>query len=146
VNQETKLKKKAYKFDKVTKELAVKKANYHCECCEAKLNKKDSKKAEVHHLLPVWVVFNCCPEMSADLIRNLANAVVLCHDCHCFLHQIENGDENKLEVFYQALMEEMRFLDRKFFKNSGKKNSNKELISSLKVKKNAVLALLKEEI
>jgi len=44
------------------------------------------------------------------------------------------------------LMEEMRFLDRKFFKNSGKKNSNKELISSLKVKKNAVLALLKEEI
>lgn len=102
--------KKIYKFNKETKEKAIERANYKCECCGLELNKEDSQKAEVHHLLPIWVILNFYPKMSANLIRSLANAVVLCHDCHCFLHQ----QEKRLSDDYHEWARNLRFFRASF--------------------------------
>lgn len=103
--------KKIYKFNKETKEAAVERAAYKCECCGVELNKKDSQKAEVHHLLPIWVILNFYPKMSASVIRSLlANAVVLCHDCHCLLHQ----EEKKISKKYHEWAKNLRFFKASF--------------------------------
>jgi len=97
--------RKYYKFNKETKEAAIERAAYKCECCGLEFNKEDSQKAEVHHLLPIWIILNHYPRMSANLIRSLANAVVLCHDCHCLLHQ----QEKNLSDNYHEWIKNLRF-------------------------------------
>jgi predicted HNH restriction endonuclease len=131
--------KKEYGFRKDTKELAVKIANYKCECCGKKLNKKNAEKAEIHHLLPIMEIYDCCPEMSTHLINQLANAVVLCHDCHCLLHQ----KEENIRPFYQKLIKELQFLEElssRIYLRRGAKEA------PFKKKRKAILNYLRSEI
>jgi hypothetical protein len=134
--------KRNFKFSKRTRKEAIKLAEYQCECCGITLNGKKSSQAEVHHLLPMNVVSTCCPEISALAIDNLANTVVLCHECHSFLHKNEDG----YKILYEVLVDDMKYFSRQFSKKKGKKYSPKSILSSLRIKKEAALDLLKEEL
>jgi hypothetical protein len=139
VSKERKKDRKEYKFRKDIKELAVKKADYKCECCGKELNNGDAEKAEIHHLLPIWAIYDCCPEMSIHLVNHLANAVVLCHDCHCLLHQ----KEESLKPHYQNLIKELQFLEEfssRIYRNHDAKKAPFEK------KRQVILNYLKNEI
>ena len=139
---EKKNRKKSYFFKHETKELAIKKAKYKCECCGSKFNENDCQKAELHHLLPIWAIYKNCPEMSAEIIRSLANAVVLCHDCHSLLHK----KEKKLKNYYGELIKELESLDE-FLLNTNLSPKLKQFVFlASRNKRQSMLNILKKEI
>jgi 5-methylcytosine-specific restriction endonuclease McrA len=75
-----------YEFTKSTYSYALEKSKYICsECGE----KKKRSELEVHHRVAIW--FACQnPVLIPDVIRHIANAEVLCLECHQQKHREES--------------------------------------------------------
>ena len=64
-------------FSKETKWRAKSIAHNKCEVCD------ETKQLEIHHLIPVFMEKKY-KFLSPEMIKSLANTVVLCKDCHYF--------------------------------------------------------------
>lgn len=72
--------RKRYEFDNQTKYEAKKRAGFRCEICGKPTN------LEVHHRIAIWFARDYMPQLAASVIKSLANAEVLCSDCHKQIH------------------------------------------------------------
>lgn len=71
-----------YEFTPETKILALKRANFRCEDCGVPKHKSKDGYLEIHHVLAVMAAVNYYPNIPHVIIASLANAMVLCKDCH----------------------------------------------------------------
>lgn len=77
--------RKGYEFSRRTKREAKWQAGYACEICG-----DDECSLEVHHIVGIWYARNYHPDLSATVIKSLANAQALCSDCHAEVHLADN--------------------------------------------------------
>lgn len=85
--------RRGYEFSNETKELARKKARYCCERCGKE------GRTEVHHRIPIYIAKQY-PELSQAMISSLANAEILCSDCHDIADkEIHNWGQYALALF-----------------------------------------------
>lgn len=71
-------------FQPDIREKAKEKAGYRCERCGKRL---DKEFLEVHHLVAIWATIKL--NLPVEFVTGLANAQVLCHDCHTEKHKRE---------------------------------------------------------
>lgn len=78
-----------YEFNPSTRKEAIRQAAYGCEACQTVFGPRKIQILEAHHLLPIWFVVNYYPQLSIEIIKGIANLVVLCPNCHRQLHYQE---------------------------------------------------------
>lgn len=86
--------RKHYEFDRNTRYEAYRRAQGQCEICGT------SDGLECHHILGVWYAVNFHPEISAVVIKSLANAQIVCQSCHEDIHT--GDDDERLTMDEQA--------------------------------------------
>lgn len=69
-----------YKFEDSTKHEARERAGGRCEWCG-----KEVPKLEAHHLIAIHIAREV-PCLATEVIKSLANLVLLCSDCHSKFH------------------------------------------------------------
>lgn len=84
---EYKSNRKQYEFDFSTKQEALEKAGYRCEWCEAQDSR--TNRLEVDHAIAIWFAREN-PALTVEVIKSIANATVLCHECHADKHLQES--------------------------------------------------------
>ncbi len=65
----------------------------HCGGYESKKN-----RFEIHHCLAIWFAMEC--GISNEVIKSIADASVLCHNCHSKLHLQENRQQYAQIAWY----------------------------------------------
>jgi len=71
-----------YEFTPETKILALKRANWRCEDCRVPKHMARDGYLEIHHMLAIAIAITDYPFLAPAVISSLANARVLCKDCH----------------------------------------------------------------
>lgn len=71
---------KDYEFTEQIKGAALYRAGYKCEDCG--VEKASDRRLNVHHKLGIAYALRYYPSVPPTLIRSLANAEVLCDQCH----------------------------------------------------------------
>lgn len=71
-----------YEFTPETKLEALKRANFRCEGCGVPKREARDGYLEIHHVLGVAAAIKFYPSLAPAIISSLANAQVLCKDCH----------------------------------------------------------------
>ena len=92
--------RQGYEFDFGVKKYALERANYRCEVCGTKGTRKN--RLEVHHKIAIWVAKQY-PFIAPVVIKHIANAQVLCHDCHVKHHQEHTTPEDYEEIIQEVL-------------------------------------------
>ena len=73
--------KGGYRFPDSVKETALEYAQFRCERCNSVV------ELEIHHILPIWFFLELVPQVFLPLVNTIANAEVLCSQCHNEEHQ-----------------------------------------------------------
>ncbi len=81
-------------FSDETKLEALRRANWRCERCGRQ--KQDVGYLEIHHRLGIAIALRYHPEISHALLSSIANARVLCHDCHRIEDQSDRRKHQEL--------------------------------------------------
>lgn len=71
-----------YEFTPDTKIDALKRSGFKCELCGVPKHEARDGYLEIHHKLAIAAAINYYPSLAPALIRSIANAQVLCKDCH----------------------------------------------------------------
>lgn len=71
-----------YEFSPQTKLEALRRANWKCEICGVPKQSARDGYLEIHHKLAIAVAIQYYPSLGHTIISSLANAQVLCKDCH----------------------------------------------------------------
>jgi 5-methylcytosine-specific restriction endonuclease McrA len=90
-----------YNFRKETKMKVKKREHNRCQCCGEKVK---GSEANIHHMLPIYLVKKYVPSASPSLIRHLANASIICVDCHNQLHSEMNDWSEEFEKLFTVNM------------------------------------------
>ena|SRR5690606_17617066 len=72
--------REAYEFSKGVKHEALQRCGNKCERCGK--HKKEVGKLYAHHKLAISIAIHYYPEISASVIKSLANCEILCDSCH----------------------------------------------------------------
>lgn len=78
-----------YEFTQKTKIDALNKAHWQCEECGKKKSETKEGYLEIDHRIPIWFVLSYFPTLAPAVVKSIANARVLCKDCHERIHLTE---------------------------------------------------------
>ena len=92
--------REGYEFNLGLKKYALERANYRCEMCGRKGTRQNP--LEVHHRVAIWFAKQY-PFIAPAVITHIANAQVLCHECHTQHHQEATAEtyQRELELVLQ---------------------------------------------
>lgn len=80
-----------YEFTKETILAALRFADFRCEECHRSKPQLalDGEKPyfEMHHILGIEIAVRYFPEISAEVIKSIANCEVVCRECHREIHR-----------------------------------------------------------
>lgn len=90
-------KRAPYEFSSDVKLDALRRANWRCERCGKHKSETPEGYLEIHHILAIGIVIKDYPQLAPAIVKSLANAEVLCCDCHTQIHreitQVNNASQ-----------------------------------------------------
>lgn len=79
---------------------------YDCKCSRC----GGQSDLEVHHILPLWVAAEYFPSLAAWVLKDAANAELVCGKCHDEIHR-----HNDFDVFNRQALQLLELMGRDFF-------------------------------
>lgn len=101
-------KRAPYEFSPEVKLDALKRAHWRCERCGKHKSETPEGYLEIHHILAIGIVIKDYPQLAPAIVKSLANAKVLCCDCHTQIHREETQIANASQYWKLSQLKTLR--------------------------------------